>query len=180
MSSVPAWSRDVGLDVCAPDRLRLAELCRECTGFFELVEGQPGGLRTADEILGPPPAHVVSGTKRVFGVERGDRLIGVVEILAGYPGPDEWQIGLLLLSPDVRDAGLGTRVWLGVRSWVSRQGGKLVRLVVQKQNPAARRFWEKQGFTVEKEMVVPAGRLSSSAWVMVLHLAEASGKHLKE
>jgi ribosomal protein S18 acetylase RimI-like enzyme len=69
---------------------------------------------------------------------------------------------------------LGASIWLDVRRWISRQGGKLVRLVVQKQNAEARRFWEKQGFDLEKEAVVTIGRLSSPVWVMVLHLAEAA------
>jgi ribosomal protein S18 acetylase RimI-like enzyme len=174
MSSVQAFPRDFAVDLRAADRPRLAELCRECTDFFELVEGQAGGTTTADEILGPLPAHVASGTKRVFGLERGQRLVGVVEILEGFPRPNEWQIGLLLISPHFRGAGLGTDTWLCIRSWVSRQGGQHVRLVVQKQNPAARRFWEKHGFTVEKETVLTVGRLSSSVWVMLLHLDEAA------
>ncbi len=166
--------RDLAVDLHAADQPRLAELCRECTDFFELVEGQPGGTTTADEILGPLPSHVATGTKRVVGVEREQRLVGVVEILEGFPGPNEWQIGLLLISPRVRGTGLGTDTWLGAGSWISRQGGKLVRLVVQKQNPAARRFWEKHGFNVEKETVLTVGKLSSSVWVMLLHLAEAA------
>lgn len=172
MNSVPVLSQDRVVELRAADRPRLAELCRDCTDFFELVEGQSGGATTADEILGPLPAHVATGTKRVFGVERGRRLVGVVDILEGYPGPNEWQIGLLLISPRLRGAGLGTDTWFGVRRWVSRQGGKLVRLAVQKQNPAARCFWEKQGFRVEKEAVLTVGRLSSAVWVMLLHLAE--------
>lgn len=174
MNSVPVLPKDLMVELGAADRPRLAELCRECTDFFELVEGQSGGTATADEILGPLPVHVSTGTKRVFGVERGQELVGVVEILEGFPRPNEWQIGLLLISPHLRGAGLGTEIWLGVRGWVSRQGGKVVRLVVQKQNPAARCFWEKQGFEVEKETVLTVGSLSSSVWVMLLHLVEAA------
>jgi hypothetical protein len=47
----------------AADRGRLKMLCRECTEFFELVEGQPGGSETADEIFGPLPSSVTSGAK---------------------------------------------------------------------------------------------------------------------
>jgi ribosomal protein S18 acetylase RimI-like enzyme len=174
MSSLPVFPRGLAVDLRAADQPRLAELCRECTDFFELVERQPGGAATAAEILDPLPTHIATGTKRVIGVERGRRLVGVVEVLEGFPGPNEWQIGLLLMSPHVRGAGLGTETWLGVRSWVSQQGGKLVRLVVQKQNPAARGFWEKHGFSVQRETVLTVGQLSSSVWVMLLHLAEAA------
>ncbi len=170
MCSVPSFSREHAAELGAADRARLAELCRQCTDFFELVEGRSGGAMTAEEILGPPPQNVTAGRKRVFGIERRDALVGVAEILEGFPAPSEWQIGLLMVLPHLRNSGLGSEVWLGIRNWICRQGGNVVRLVVQKQNPGARRFWERHGFTVEKEVVVKVGKLSSTAWVMLLHL----------
>jgi aminoglycoside 3-N-acetyltransferase I len=152
------------------DQLRLAELCRRCSDFFELVEGQPGGPATAAEILGPLPDHVTSGTMQVFGIERRDDLIGVVELLEGYPGANDWYVGDFVLSPEVRGVGLGTNVWVGLREWIREREAVVVRLVVQKQNPSARIFWERQGFTVEKEVVAKAGRLESPAWRMLLSL----------
>jgi ribosomal protein S18 acetylase RimI-like enzyme len=174
MSLLPDFSRERAVELGAADQLRLADLCRQCTEFFELVEGQAGGPLTADEILGPLPERVTSGRKRVFGIEREDSLVGVVEILEGFPRPSEWQIGLLLVLPRLRSVGLGTNVWLGIRDWICRQGGSLVRLIVQKQNPEARRFWEKNGFSVEREDVVEVGKLSSTVWVMWLHLEAAA------
>ena len=174
MSSVPVLSRECAVELRASDHQRLENLCRQCTDFFELVEGQPGGAMTADEILGPLPEHVTSGRKRVFGIERGEDLVGVAEILEGFPGPSEWQIGLLMVLPHLRGTGLGTNLWLAIRDWICRQGGTLVRLIVQKQNPGARRFWEKNGFSVEKEAIVKVGKLSSTVWVMLLHLGEAA------
>ncbi len=171
---VPAWSRDGAVELGPAHRLRLAELCRQCTDFFALIEGRPGGVATAEEILGPLPDHVVPGTKRVFGIERAGDLVGVVEILAGFPGPGDWQIGLLLLAPPVRNAGMGTGLWRDLRTWIAAQGAATVRLVVQQQNPSARRFWERQGFRLEREAVVTAGTLASPVWVLRLHLAVAA------
>ena len=156
------------------DQPRLAELCHRCTEVFELLEGQPGGPATAAEILGPLPEHVTSGTKQVFGIERRDDLIGFAEVLEGYPGPNDWYVGWLVLSPDVRGAGVGTNVWVGLRDWIREREAVVVRLVVQKQNPSARIFWERQGFTVEKEVVAKAGRLESPAWRMLLSLRPAA------
>lgn len=156
------------------DEPRVAEFCRRCTDFFELVEGQPGGPATAAEILGPLPERVASGTKRVFGIERAGDLIGVAELLEGLPGPNDWYIGLLALLPELRRGGLGTDVWLGLRDWIEGREAAVVRLVVQKQNPPARTFWEKQGFTIEEETLVKVGRLESPAWTMSLRLAAAA------
>jgi len=156
------------------DRGRLETLCRECTEFFELVEGQPGGSATAGEILGPLPANVTSGAKSIFGLERGNELIGVAELLAGFPLPNEWYVGLLLLRPDARCAGAGTMVWENLRERMRAEGAVAARLIVQKQNPRARRFWERQGFTVEKEIVVKVGKLESQAWRLRLPMEHHS------
>jgi ribosomal protein S18 acetylase RimI-like enzyme len=156
------------------DQSRLAELCRRCTDFFELVEGQPGGAETAAELLGPLPERVAAGTRRVFGIERGGDLIGVAELLDGYPGPNEWYLGLLVLVPELRRGGIGTEVWAGLREWMRRREAAVARLVVQQQNPSARTFWERQGFTVEEEVIGTAGKLTSPVWRLRLPLAEAT------
>ncbi len=164
----------VSRPLTAADRSRVEELCRECTDFFELVAGQPGGTETAAEILGPRPSNVRSGTKKVLGLQRGEDLVGVVELLAGFPSPNEWYIGLLLLRPDERSAGAGTIVWNDLRTKMKMDGATAVRLIVQKQNPGARRFWERQGFAVEKEVSAKVGKLESQAWQLRLAFEAAA------
>lgn len=156
-----------GLDVSPLDQHdhdRLAALCRECTEFFELVEGMPGGAEVASNVLGPLPSNVTGGRKSVFGLERAGTLIGLLEILEGFPAPDIAYVGLLLLHPAARGTGLGTRVWAAVSPWLHTRGATTARVVVQHQNPSARRFWERQGFTVEANLVARAGRLESPVW----------------
>lgn len=148
------------------DRQRLENLCIACTDFFQRIEGQPGGSETAAELLGPLPPNVSSGEKRIVGLEIGSDLIGVVELLAGFPRPKEWYVGLLLLHPDARGAGAGTWIWENLRQRMTQEGATTVRLIVQKQNPRARRFWERQGFVVEREMVAKAGKLESPVWLL--------------
>lgn len=166
----------VSKPLTAADRGRLEILCRECTDFFELVEGQPGGSGTAAEILGPLPSNVSCGAKSIFGVERGNELIGAVEMLAGFPSPNEWYVGLLFLRPDARGAGAGTIVWEDLRKRMKMEGAVAARLIVQKQNPGARRFWERQGFAVEKEIVAKVGKLESQAWQLRLSFDEAAAQ----
>lgn len=169
MSAIPTIQGTHVVELGAADQSRLSELCRLCSDFFELIEGQPGGPATAAEILGPLPEHVTSGTKRVFGIERGSELIAVVELLDGFPRRGEWYVGLLLVVPPLRREGLGTKIWVGLRDWIRSQGGAVVRLVVQKQNRRALTFWERQEFHVEQEVVMSIGMLSSPSWKMVLH-----------
>ncbi|WP_094586314.1 GNAT family N-acetyltransferase [Synechococcus sp. BO 8801] len=148
------------------DRQRLESLCIACSDFFECIEAQPGGCETAAELLGPLAPDVGSGEKSLVGVEFGRELVGVVELLAGFPGPQEWYVGLLLLHPERRGAGAGTAIWEHLRQQMTQEGATTVRLIVQQQNPRARRFWERQGFTVEREMMATAGKLESPVWLL--------------
>jgi ribosomal protein S18 acetylase RimI-like enzyme len=172
MDAVPIVAGVTMVALLARDQPRLAELCRRCTDFFELVEGQPGGPETAAELLGPLPARVASGRRRVFGIERGGDLIGVAELLEGYPGPNEWYVGLLALVPELRRRAIGTDLWAGLRDWMRGRKAAAVRLVVQNQNPSAKIFWARQGFTVEEEVIGTSGKLTSPVSRMRLAIAE--------
>lgn len=148
------------------DRQRLENLCLACSDFFQCIEGQPGGMETAAELLGPLAPNLSAGDKSILGLEIGRDLAGVVELLAGFPRSHEWYVGLLLLHPDVRGAGAGTSIWEILRQRMTQEGAVTVRLIVQKQNPRARRFWERQGFAVERELVAKAGKLESPVWLL--------------
>ena len=156
------------------DMPRLSRLCMDCTDFFQLVEGQPGGEVTAAGILGSLAPDHARGTSHVFGFQRNDELIGFAELLEGYPSAREWCIGLLLLHPADRGRGLGARLCTDILEWIRVQGGIAVRLVVQHQNPLARAFWERQGFSVEQEAVLRAGRLSSPVWILLRPIGDAA------
>ena len=156
------------------DLPQLSRLCSACTAFFELVEGQPGSEATAAEILADLSPELARGTKHVFGFMKRNELIGVAELLQGYPSPSEWFIGLLLLHPSHRGAGLGTRLCNALMAWIGREGGTAVRLLVQHQNHRARGFWERQRFSVERETISRVGHLESPASVFLRAIREAA------
>lgn len=133
------------------DQDRLEALCQECRDFFELVQGQFAHAETAEEILGPlPPTMHECCSKSVLGLECAGELVGVVELMEGYPKPYEWYVGLLLLKPKLRREGTGTAIWRQLRAMMEDRKARVVRLVVEKQNEPARLFWEQQGFSLEE------------------------------
>jgi ribosomal protein S18 acetylase RimI-like enzyme len=161
----------IGADSCeaiglrSPDLPWLKDLCLACTDFYELVEGTPATEVTAAEILGPLEPQYRHGTKHVWGVEAEGRLVAVVELLEGHPTTHDWYIGLLLVAPDQRRKGLGTRLCATALEWMTARSAATVRLVVHQQNLTARRFWERQGFAVEREVVKRSGRLEGPVWI---------------
>ena len=82
----------------------------------------------------------------MFGLSRDGDLIGALDLLRDYPEPDDWYLGLLLIEPRARGAGLGARVFVSLKGWVEAQGGRAIRLAVQDQNQAGARFWIRMGF----------------------------------
>ena len=51
-----------------------------------------------------------------------------------------------MVAPEARAQGLGAAIVAALRDWIVAQGGWTIRLIVQEQNPAALRFWSRQGF----------------------------------
>ncbi|HEY8608263.1 MAG TPA: GNAT family N-acetyltransferase [Noviherbaspirillum sp.] len=148
----------------------LARLCAECTNFFQLVYGQPGGESTSKEILGPVPPHVKTGCKHIFGIYMNDEMEGIVELLENYPKTSEWYLGLLVIRPECRGYGLGTSVWAGLKTWIQTGNGSIVRLMVQKQNPNALRFWERNDFEIEGDIHDRSSGVASCAWKLRLSI----------
>lgn len=135
----------------------MRQLFEECAAFFQLIHGD--ALREADHILDEAPPGKTPEDKLVFGISSlgsQDRLGGLVELLRGYPGPNDWCIGLLLVSPERRNHGLGGAVVAGLARYVHAVGGRALHLIVQEQNQNALRFWLRQGFSIQDRVLQEA------------------------
>lgn len=108
-----------------------------------------------DPAAGPPvsllhglPSDAVPSRQHVFGFWEGTTLTGALEVLCGYVEVKDWWIGLLMLDPRHRGAGLGHRAVEAVLAW-ARTSGEAQRLwiVVAPANVHAMRFWKREGFT---------------------------------
>lgn len=133
----------------AEDVPALRGLVERCHAFMTLVYGavEPDA---AEQILeGLPPGKTLED-KFVLGLyaDGTKELVGLLDAVRAFPEPDEWIIGMLLVDPDHRRAGLGARFVTAFEAWVRGQGASGIRLVVQEQNPDALRFWQKQDYEV--------------------------------
>ncbi|QRO01407.1 GNAT family N-acetyltransferase [Archangium violaceum] len=133
----------------AQDVEALRALVERCHAFMTLVYGalEPDAAEAILESL--PPGKTLED-KFAFGLyaEGKKELLGVLDAVRGFPEQDEWIIGLLMIDPDHRRAGLGARFVGAFEQWVRGQGAAGIRLVVQEQNPDALRFWQRQGYEV--------------------------------
>jgi GNAT superfamily N-acetyltransferase len=133
----------------AEDLESLRKLVERCHAFMTLVYGalEPDA---AEQILESLPPGRTLEDKFAFGLYTDGKkeLLGLLDAVRGFPEQDEWIIGLFLIDPEHRRAGLGARFVGAFEQWVRGQGAAGIRLVVQEQNPEALRFWQRQGYEV--------------------------------
>lgn len=118
-----------------------------CDDFSMLVSGQPHQPAEALGLLHDLPPGKTTDDKLALGIrtEKGE-LIGVLDLVDGYPQDSVCFIGLLLLRPDYRGNGLGCQIMRCVAHWAARQGFKALMLGVVEENQVGIRFWESCGF----------------------------------
>jgi ribosomal protein S18 acetylase RimI-like enzyme len=134
------------------DEARVPELQAlhdECRDYLELVTGEPPGPTEAEDLLRELPPGKGPEDKFVIGLfDAPGHLLGVLDVIRGYPRAGEWFLGLLLFGPSSRGRGLGERVYRRLEEWVRAEGGTAIHLIVQEQNPRALDFWKRMGFEV--------------------------------
>ena len=145
----------------------LTKFCVSCSAFFEMTEGKPGSEAIATEILELLPPGKTERNKHLLGFSRDGALVAVADLGDDYPNARDWYVALLLVTPSARQAGLGSRVWAGIESWIRMRGGRDIRLIVQQQNPHARRFWEAHGFAVVDESIQRFAERENRVWSML-------------
>ncbi|WP_375768904.1 GNAT family N-acetyltransferase [Archangium gephyra] len=138
----------------ADDAPALQSLLERCRDFLELTHEAPRP-GAAEHFLTHLPDGKTLEDKFVLGLYVGevDELSGVIDIVRHWPVKDEWIIGTFLLDPTRRNAGLGARVHRDLERWVRGQGGTGLRLVVQVQNPAGLRFWQRRGYAITGQTI---------------------------
>ena len=118
------------------------------------------------------PPGMDRSAKTVLGVYAEGVLVGVIDLVDGFPTGNTAMLGLLLIAGTHRRRGLGARSVGAVRELVATWGTcDRIRLAVVRDNVAGLAFWSAMGFSatgetqpwrqgsVESEIVVMESRL---------------------
>ena len=131
----------------AGDEALIFDLLRRCEDFSVLVSGLPPTEEEAADLLIDVPPGKTLDDKFVFGLFAGpEKLIGLVDLIRGYPGAGDWFIGLMQLDPATRGKGTGGQLYRAVEGWCQQRGARAILLGVVEQNTEGTAFWEKMGF----------------------------------
>lgn len=125
----------------------LQSLYERCSDYHVEHEGVPTRPTAAAEELAALPPGKAPADKFSLGIYSPEgEMVGYLDLVRDFPSAGEWQIGLLMLDPAVRGAGLGERVCRAAESWVAERGGRTISLGVLEHSPRAARFWRRMGF----------------------------------
>jgi len=149
------------------DLAALQALHLRCADFVEATTGHPPRDDEAARLLAVVPQGKTPADKQSLGVHRDGEMVGVVDLLRGHPGPTDWYIGLCLLSPEVRGAGLGTAVVDEIVERVIAEGGRALHLVVREDNPRALAFWRRHRFELIDRRLQDLGSKKNFVFKMV-------------
>jgi GNAT superfamily N-acetyltransferase len=131
------------------DRAGAARVIYASADYLTLVNGEPPNERDVAEFFTDVAPGRDVGEMLKLGIESADgRLVGVADVAPGYPGPDTWYIGLLLLEPSARGSGAGRRAFEWISTAARGQGARRILISVLEENAAALDFWRHLGFVV--------------------------------
>jgi ribosomal protein S18 acetylase RimI-like enzyme len=149
---------DIGLQDYSVHQLSLEdsgaiqELWEKCLDFMLLVEGHPAEPNYGEEQFQDVPPGKSPEDLFVFGIiNQQNDLVGLLDVLRGYPDETTWWIGLLLFVPDARSQGLGQKVTKGFAEYARANGGQAIMLGVVDENKLAYEFWSRVGFELVRK-----------------------------
>src|SRR5262249_18419633 len=114
-SGIASCFERAGFHVVLLDESRidlLQDLYARCSDFIRLVTGHAPRPTDARDLLRDLPPGKSSEDKYVLGfTQNSGLLVGVLDVVQGYPDPVTWYIGLLMLDPQERGQGLGEKIY---------------------------------------------------------------------
>jgi GNAT superfamily N-acetyltransferase len=134
--------------VGASDAAAVQELLEASADYYRRCFGMPPTEHEAESELAALPTGATPVQKRVLGVEGGNgELLGMVDEVADWPAPGTLMLGLVLLRPEARDAGLGSSLMDSLESEWRDRGFARVRVGVVGANEGSLRFFRRRGFS---------------------------------
>lgn len=130
----------------------LQQLYEQCTDFAYLTDGHPPSPSAArEEFLAVPEGKSLQD-KFMFGFfDVHNVLVGLIEAIRHYPDDRSWWVGLMMLTPQQRGKGLGSKFYKAFEGWVSAHKAQQVILSVIEENEQGFIFWKNIGFEVTRK-----------------------------
>lgn len=126
------------------------QLCIGNPLYYEFCPPQVTRESIREDMVVLPP-NVDSENKYYIGFWQEDKLIAVMDLIAGYPEPSIAFIGFFMTEKSVQKNGVGSAIIEKLCSCLGSAGFQTARLAWVKGNPQSEHFWLKNHFEVLKE-----------------------------
>ena len=114
--------------------------------FYRALGIRPSRSRLT-EIISDVPAGARPADKCFVGFyDDEDDLVAVLDLICGYPEPDDAFIGWFMVDAGLQGQGIGSSIFADVRASMKAQGYDHLELKCPKASESGISFWEEQGF----------------------------------
>ena len=129
-------------------------LCKSNEKYYEYLGAVPSAESLTD-VISSIPESASAENKYFVGFYDKDRLIAVLDLIAGYPEKDDAFIGWFMVDGTKQRQGIGSRIFADVRAAMKGQGFDRLSLDCPEKHDESLAFWKAQGFK-------PTGKTTSN------------------
>ena len=130
----------------AADRAAVLALLTEAQDYYHLWKGRAPGDEEVDDFFTGAPLSGDSAATLRLGLFVGGRLVGLAEVVFGFPTASDAYLGLMILTPDARSHGHGARFLAQIEERCRTAQATRLYLAVLQANPRGAAFWARMGF----------------------------------
>ena len=120
-------------------------LCKSNQKYYAYTNSAPT-VESLTEVISRVPEGAELGDKCFVGFYEGENLVAVLDLITGYPEPDDAFIGWFMVDGHRQRQGIGSQIFADVRAAMAAQGYDHMMLSCEKENAEAIAFWQAQGF----------------------------------
>ena len=132
--------------------------CLQNTVYYRYCGKDPSRDLILQDLRITPP-HTRSDAKYYVGFYEGDTLVALLDLIDGYPAPQDAFIGFFMMNARLQGRGLGSAIVQELLDRLKSVGFSCVRLGIDKGNPQSTHFWIKNGFRVIREVQQAEGSI---------------------
>lgn len=141
------------------DITEVYNLCMNNRRYYRLQNDTPR-RKALTSVISEVPTGSSPDNKHFVGFFDGQKLIGFMDLITGYPQRDDAFIGWFLVDADLQQAGVGSQIIADVRASMKAQGYDYLSLRVRKENEDSIKFWQDQSFKLTDNEVDENGRMT--------------------
>ena len=129
----------------------ILNFCQKNSQFYEYCEAEP----TREQVLNDlhiAPLGISLSDKYYIGFFQKETLIAVMDLIDGYPEPDNAFIGFFMMRKELQGQQIGSAIIQETAAYLKTIGKTAIQLGIDKENPQSTHFWSKNGFHVIREV----------------------------